>query len=108
MCKYKNMVEVYHGRGYVYSIEYYIVWCIKYRKPILKGSIEVYLKEILLNMAEEHHFKIEEMETDNDHIHLLISCKPQHYIPDMVKALKGVLARKIFSKIPWIKQRLLG
>ena len=100
------MTEVYHGRGYVYSIEYHIVWCVKYRKPILKGNIEVYLKEILLNIAEEHNFKIEEMETDKDHIHILISCKSQHYIPDMVKALKGVSARKIFSKFPWIKQSL--
>ena len=30
-------------------------------------------------------FKIIEINTDLDHIHLLISCKPQHYIPTIVK-----------------------
>ncbi|MHC5674164.1 MAG: IS200/IS605 family transposase, partial [Nostoc sp.] len=24
-------MEVKHGRGYVYAIEYHIVWCVKYR-----------------------------------------------------------------------------
>ncbi len=29
------MANVYHGRGYVYSIQYHIVWCVKYRHKIL-------------------------------------------------------------------------
>ncbi len=24
-----------YGRGYVYSLQYHIVWCTKYRKPVL-------------------------------------------------------------------------
>lgn len=27
-------MEVTHGRGYVYSIQYHIVWCVKYRHKI--------------------------------------------------------------------------
>lgn len=30
------------------------------------------------------------MESDKDHIHLLIECKPQHYIPNIVKANHGI------------------
>ena len=48
------------------------------------------------------------METDLDHIHLLIDCSPQHYIPNMVKALKGVSARLLFKANPDIKQKLWG
>jgi len=32
-----NMAEVKHGRGYVYSIQYHIVWCVKYRHKVLLG-----------------------------------------------------------------------
>jgi putative transposase len=48
------------------------------------------------------------MESDQDHIHLLIECKPQHYIPNIVKALKGVSARKLYVKYPELKERLWG
>ncbi|TDR33304.1 hypothetical protein DFR61_10597, partial [Kurthia zopfii] len=29
------MSEVHRGRGYVYSIQYHLVWCVKYRHHIL-------------------------------------------------------------------------
>ena len=74
------MSTVKTGRGYVYSIQYHIVWCVKYRRKILIGEFEQSLKEILLKIANDNNFKIVEMETDKDHIHLLIECSPQHQI----------------------------
>lgn len=46
--------------------------------------------------------------TDLDHIHMLIDCSPQHYIPNIVKALKGVSARLLFKEQPEIKSMLWG
>jgi putative transposase len=88
-----KMSNVYKGRGYVYSIQYHIVWCVIYRHKILYPQIETKLIQILNKIAEDNNFKIIEVNTDLDHIHLLIECTPQHYIPDMIKALKGVSAR---------------
>ena len=34
-----------------------------------------------------------EIESDCDHIHLLIDCTPQHSIPSMMKALKGCICK---------------
>ncbi|OTN86686.1 hypothetical protein A5810_002975 [Enterococcus faecium] len=76
------MADVYKGRDYVYSIQYHVVWCVKYRHDVLTGEIEKSVKKILCDIASEHEFTISEMETDKDHIHLLIECKPQHYIPN--------------------------
>ena len=91
-------MELTYGRGYVYSIKFHIVWCVKYRRKILNEEIEKNLIEILNKIAKDNSFKIEEVNTDLDHIHLLISCSPQHYIPDMLKALKGVSARILMKK----------
>ena len=102
------MSEVHYGRGYVYSIHYHIVWCVKYRHHVLVDRIEMDIKSIIQEIADEHGIKIVEMETDQDHIHLLIECKPQHYIPNMVKAFKGVSARKLFKLHPELKKRLWG
>lgn len=102
------MAEVKTGRGYVYSIQYHIVWCVKYRRKILFGEVEKSLKEILLKIATDNKFEITEMETDKDHIHLLVECSPQHQIPNIIKALKGVSARLLFLKHPNIKKYLWG
>ena len=43
------------------------------------------------------------MESDKDHVHMLIECKPQHYIPNIVKAFKGVSERFLFKEYPLMK-----
>ncbi|WP_025688377.1 IS200/IS605 family transposase, partial [Paenibacillus zanthoxyli] len=102
------MSEIKHGRGYVYAIQYHIVWCVKYRHKILVEEIDVRLKEILVQIASDNNFTISEIESDSDHIHLLVDCTPQHSIPDMIKALKGVSARRLFKEFPMIRQKLWG
>ena len=39
--------KVTHGRGYVYSLQYHIVWCTKYRKKIFEGTLAEEVKEYL-------------------------------------------------------------
>ncbi|NCB70771.1 MAG: IS200/IS605 family transposase [Clostridia bacterium] len=92
------MSQLYTGRGYVYSIQYHLVWCVKYRHKVLSGDIDERLKELLYKIALDNKFAIKEIETDLDHVHLLIECSPQHYIPDMIKALKGVSARLLMKE----------
>ena len=102
-------MKVNHGRGYVYSIQYHLVWCVKYRRKILTIEIEKDLIEILNKIAKDNNFEILECNGDLDHIHLLINCSPQHYIPDMIKALKGVSARLLMKKYrEYINEMLWG
>ncbi|MBW8382541.1 MAG: transposase, partial [Youngiibacter sp.] len=41
------MSKIYYGRGYVYSIQYHLVWCVKYRYDILIGHVDKDVKELL-------------------------------------------------------------
>lgn len=102
-----NMI-IYKGRGYVYGIEYHLVFCVKYRKKIFKDNIKNSLFQIFSLIADEMDFKIMEVNTDLDHVHLLLNCKPQHYIPTIVKRLKGTSARLLFQIYPNLKQQLYG
>jgi len=86
------MTEIRYGRGYVYSIEYRIVWRVKYWHKVLVEKVDARLKEILHQVVSDYGFTISEMESNLDHIHLLIECTPQHSIPNMVKVLKGISA----------------
>ena len=102
-------MEIKSGRGYVYSIQYHIVWCVKYRHKIITPIIERSLIKILQKIADDNNFSIIEVNTDLDHIHLLIDCSPQHYIPDIIKALKGVSARLLIKEYgDVLKKKLCG
>lgn len=81
------MANLNYGIDCVYSIQYHIAWC-KYKA--LTKETESKLIEILNQIAEDNNFKIIDMNGDLDHIHLLIECSPQHYIPDIIKSLKGI------------------
>ncbi|WP_248930967.1 IS200/IS605 family transposase [Paenibacillus hamazuiensis] len=102
------MSEVKHGRGYVYSIQYHIVWCVKYKHKVLSDHVDKRLKEILHKIASDNEITITEIESDLDHIHLLVDCTPQHSIPSIIKALKGVSARLLFKEFPKLKKELGG
>ena len=49
-----NNNELSYGRGYVYSLQYHLVWCTKYRKKVLKDGIDTECKEMLYDLAEEY------------------------------------------------------
>ena len=116
-----NRNELTYGRGYVYSLQYHLVWCTKYRKKVLKDGIDTECKEMLQNLAEEYKFQILAMEVMPDHIHLLVNCKPQFnrmilddgngergFLSDMIKIMKGNLARRMFLVHPELKNELWG
>ena len=46
-----NKNDLSYGRGYVYSLQYHLVWCTKYRKKVLKDGIDVECKEMLEGLA---------------------------------------------------------
>ena len=103
------MANISSGRGYVYSIQYHIVWCVKYRHKILTTKLENRLIELLKQIANDNNFTILEVNSDLDHIHLLLDCNPQHYIPNMIKALKGVSARLLMKEYgDELKKKLWG
>lgn len=100
--------DVTHGRGYVYSLQYHIVWATKYRKPVFIGKIESNIKEYLNKTLKSLDMDVIAMEVMPDHIHLLVNCKPQLRLSDAIKILKGNTARWLFLNYPEIKDQLWG
>ena len=100
--------ELTYGRGYVYSLQYHIVLCTKYRKQVLTDSVKADLEKLLYGLADEYNFIIDELSVQPDHVHMLLDCKPQFYISDMVKIIKGNTARRLFIDHPELKTQLYG
>lgn len=100
-------MEAKFGRGYVYSLQYHIVWCVKYRKKILTADRTAFLESVLRRTAAENGIGILELNIgDGDHVHMLVDCTPQHLIPSVVKSFKGASARWLYRQFPELRQEL--
>ena len=88
----------------VYSCKYHIVWCPKYRRPVLVNGVDARLEEILLQTAQELRSEIIELEVVSDHVHLLCEVDPQFGINRLVGRLKGRSSRLLRQEFPHLKR----
>ena len=95
-------MKVKSSRNIVYSCKYHVVWCPKYRRKVLAGSLERRLREIIIEQAARQGVEIIEMEIMPDHVHLLVEVDPQYGIHRFIKNVKGVsshILRKEFKHL---------
>ena len=90
----------------VYMINYHFVWCPKYRKQILKDDIELALKDIIKTTCLTKNWEILEIEVMPDHVHLFLSTPPYDSPTAIIKVIKGVSAKRLYSMFPLLKQEL--
>ena len=95
-----------HNNNVVYSCKYYVVWCPKYRRPVLVDGADVRLKEIIQQVCVELECEVIELEVMPDHVHLLVEVDPQFGIHRLVKQIKGRSSRILRSEFRFIKSRL--
>jgi putative transposase len=83
-----------------------VVWCPKYRKPVLRDGVDARLKEILRQVAEERRAEILELEVMPDHVHLLVEVDPQFGIHRLIRLMKGYSSRVLRQEFLWLRSRL--
>ena len=98
--------EYVHKQGLVYKNQFHVIFCPKYRRPVLVDGVDVRLKEILLEKAAELDVRILSMEIMPDHVHLFISFDPRLMLHKIIKILKGASARILREEFPSLKSRL--
>ena len=91
-----------------HRIMYHIVWIPKYRKRILKGRLSQRLKELFEECASMNRWKIEELNIQVDHVHILIRLRPNISVSKAVQLLKGGSSKKIREEFPELKEFLWG
>lgn len=94
------------SRNIVFSCQYHIIFCPKYRRKVLTGAVKNRLKEIVLDVAKELMVDIIKIETDHDHIHILAGVHPQLGVNAFVKKVKGRSSRLLRSEFPFLKTKL--
>lgn len=95
-----------HKKGIVYKNQFHIIWCPKYRRPVLTDGVDTRLKEILHEVADEMGVTIKALEVMPDHVHLFLDFDPRLSAHAVIKAMKGRSARILRSEFPSLTSRL--
>ena len=62
----------YHSNhSIVYSYQYHVIFCPKYRRKIFHRPLDTRLKELILEKQERYGYRVLGMEVMPDHVHLL-------------------------------------
>lgn len=100
----ENTLQVGKTRYTHYSIAYHLVWLPKYRRCVLTGEVQVETKRLITECCQNHGLTILTMETDEDHIHVLVSAPPRFSPALIANLLKGYSSRFLREKFPHLKK----
>jgi REP element-mobilizing transposase RayT len=80
----------------------------KYRRVVISEEIDETLKEICEEISKRYEIKFLELGREGDHVHFLVQSVSMHSPTKIVKAIKSILAKKIFERHPEVKKQLCG
>lgn len=77
-----------------YALYYHIVFVTYKREPLIDGEIADFLARFFPAKCAELEIRLLEQGILCDHVHLITSLRPTHYIPEVLNYLKGTSAHE--------------
>lgn len=90
----------------VFSCQYHVVWCPKYRRKVLINGVDERLKTILYEVAKTTNSEILDLEINEDYVYILISADPQVGINTVIKRMKSKSSNILREEFSWLKSRI--
>jgi putative transposase len=84
----------------VYSCQYHVIFCPRYRRKVLTNDVAIQLRELIVEKQTEYGYQVLEMEIMCDHVHLLLDVNPQIGIVKVVGKIKGYTAHALRKEFP--------
>jgi REP element-mobilizing transposase RayT len=100
------MGELIRKSHNVSLLMYHFVFVSKYRRLVITEEVDSLLKETCLEISKRYDLRFLVLGTEGDHVHLLIQSVPAYSITKIVKTVKSITAREIFTKVPSVKKKL--
>ena len=94
------------NKNVFFSCKYHVIFCPKYRRKVLVDGIDVRLKEIVSQVANDLRVDILELEVLPDHVHILCDVDPQLGIHKFVRYVKGRSSRLLRQEFQQLRTRL--
>ena len=102
------MAELIRKSHNVSILMYHFVCVAKYRRLVISGEVDQVLRDVCEEISKRFEMRFLEIGTDGDHVHFLIQSVPSYSPTRIVRTLKSITAREIFSRVPEVKKQLWG
>ena len=102
------MGELVRKSHNVSILMYHFVCVAKYRRFVISDEVDQVLRDICEEISKRFEMRFLEIGTDGDHVHFLIQSIPSYSPTQIVRKLKSITAREIFSRVPEVKKQLWG
>lgn len=83
-----------------FLLKYHVIFVCKYRRKLLVGNLASCLKNVLIDVSNKSDFRIEVIETDKDHVHLLVSAEPKVSPLQIIRRLKQESTARLWKLYP--------
>jgi putative transposase len=90
----------------VYDLGLHVVWCPKYRRPVLGGPVAARLEELIRAKADERGWEIVALEVMPDHVHLFVKHDAKSSASYVANQFKGFTSRVLRTEFPHLKSQL--
>ena len=82
------MDDYNRGAHFKYSMKVHLIFVTKYRKRVFNNEVRVCdVKKFLYAISKKFNYIVIQMETDQDHVHILLEYCPNTSVSDIVKQL---------------------
>ena len=81
-----------------YLLQIHLIFVVKYRKKLLYGNLNDDMLQKLFDISKKYDFEIKTMNSDENHLHMLISMKPSISVSQIVRVLKQESTVYIWKK----------
>ena len=102
------MSEHIHKSHNVSKLMYHFVFPTKYRRVVVSEEVDEVIKETCEEISKRYDLYFLEIGTDKDHVHFLIQSVPSYSPTQIVKKVKSITAKEVFSRCPEVKKKLWG
>ena len=92
----------------IWYCHYHIVWVPKYRFRILKDEAKIEVEEVVRMYSERLGCKIEELNVQEDHVHLVVMIPPKISVSKYIGTVEGRSAIRMFAKFPKLRKMYWG
>ena len=87
---------------------YHFVCPAKYRRVVFSNEVDETLKQVCMEISERFEMEFMEIGTDKNHVHFLVQSVPTYSPTKIIRIIKSITAREIFSKHPEVKKKIWG
>jgi len=95
MSRFKKLSHV------IWHCQYHIVWTPKYRFRVLTGQVGQEVNNCINIFSGRLGCEIKDLNIQGDHVHMIIDVPPKVSISELLGALKGRTAIRVFKQFPY-------